>query len=87
MATLSKAVTKARQAEAKAVRKVKQIERDVEARVSKMLAKDGPAEQLAEQLDKMALEIKKDIQRLSDKWSRQLKALGDAVQTRTSNRK
>lgn len=87
MATLSKAVTKARQAEAKAMRKVKQMEREVEARVSKVLAKDGPAEKLAERIDKISLEMKKDIERLSDKWSKQLKALGDAINAKPKPKK
>jgi hypothetical protein len=82
MATLSKAVTKARQAEQKALRKVKAVEKNVEAKVTKMLAKDGAADKLAQRLDGMALEMKKDIDRLTEKWSKQFKALGDAIQSK-----
>ena len=54
-------------------RAVKSAGREIEGKVQKFLAKNGPAEKLAKEVDSLANEAAKDIQRLADKWTKKLK--------------
>jgi hypothetical protein len=56
-------------------RTVRSAGKEIEGKVQKFLAKDGPAEKLAGEVDRLADEAAKDIQKLADKWAKKLQAV------------
>ena len=69
-----------------AVKKLNDIERniqkagkDFESKMQKFLAKNGPADRIAKEVDSITTEATQDIHRLTEKWSKKIQELTDTL--------
>ena len=75
MPAATKALRRMRQVE----RQIKDVESKIQGKISKILEPDGPADEVARAIDKATADAIRDFERITEKWTVKVKKLSGSL--------